>query len=197
MKIDNKETRVGIVEFRAASENDTPDGRLVEGYAALFDSTADLGWFMEIIEPKAFDSADMSDVRALFNHDPNQILARSSNKSLTLSIDERGLKFAFVAPNTTIGNDCLENIRTGLVSQCSFAFTVEKDREEKRNGKTTRIIERVGTVYDVSPVTYPAYPETSVSVRSRFEEKEENQVDDTIKRKNAARKRRLSILKFS
>lgn len=157
-----KEIRAITGEMRASSES-----RTIEGYAALFGQETDLGFFREIILPGAFNGADMTDVRALFNHDPNLILGRTASGTMTLEVDERGLKYRFEAPNTTAGNDLLEMIRRGDVSQSSFAFTVDKeDWEEERGKPALRKIEQFSTLYDVSPVTYPAYTNTTVQARS-------------------------------
>lgn len=144
------------------------EGRTVEGYAAIFDQETDLGYFREIIVSGAFDGCDMSDVRALFNHDPNQILARTASGTMSVSVDEKGLKYRFEMPNTTLGNDLLEMIRRGDVSQSSFAFTVKETSwvEEKYPTPDLRKIIKIERVYDVSPVTYPAYEGTSVQARS-------------------------------
>lgn len=160
--MNKKEYRAITGEMRAA-----PDGRTVEGYAALYNQVADLGYFREMILPGAFDSADMKDVRALFNHEPNNILARTASGTLRLTADERGLRYEFEAPNTTVGNDLLEMIRRGDISQSSFAFSVDKVQWEEESGKPDlRKIERFSTIYDVSPVTYPAYAGTTVQARS-------------------------------
>lgn len=163
-----KEIRTQGAEMRAG------EGRTIEGYAALFNQETDLGYFREVILPGAFDSADMADVRALFNHDPNQILARTASGTMTLEVDERGLKYRFEAPNTTLGNDLMEMIRRGDISQSSFAFTVDKVQWEEERGKPDlRKIERLKTLFDVSPVTYPAYATTTVSARSLEEVRDE------------------------
>lgn len=144
-----------------------PESRTVEGYAAVYNEETDLGFFREMILPGAFDGADMSDVRALFNHNPDGILARTASGTLTLEVDERGLKYRFEAPNTTLGNDLLEMIRRGDISQSSFAFTIDRVAWEEERGKPDlRKIERFAALYDVSPVTYPAYSSTTVSTRS-------------------------------
>lgn len=147
-----------------------PEGRTIEGYAAIFDSETDLGWFIEEIARGAFDGADMSDVVALFNHDPNYPLARTSSKTLVLEVDEKGLKYRFDAPDTTFGEDLLKMIRRGDISQSSFAFTI-KDQEwiERTGTPSKRMIKKIDALYDVSPVTYPAYKETSVTARMRQE----------------------------
>ena len=118
--------------------------------------------------PGAFDGCNMSDVRALFNHDPNQILARTASGTMSVSVDAKGLKYRFEMPNTTLGNDLLEMIRRGDISQSSFAFTVKETSwvEEKYPIPDLRKIIKIEEVYDVSPVTYPAYEGTSVQARS-------------------------------
>jgi len=110
------------------------------------------------------------DVVALLNHDQNFVLARN-NKTLKLEVDHIGLRYEFEAPNTTAGNDLIENLRLGNISKSSFAFTVEQDDWEfKSNEPDKRTITRVKRLFDVSPVTYPAYPDTTVGQRSRQNE---------------------------
>jgi len=159
------ERRTFSCEMRAASDSES---RTVEGYAAVFGSESEELWgFYEVIEPEAFDEADMEDVRALFNHDPNQILARTSSGTMTLSIDQTGFKYRFDMPETTIGNDLLVSIRRGDISQSSFAFTIREDSwEELADGRILRHIRKIAKVYDVAPVTYPAYEATSATNRS-------------------------------
>ena len=161
MKNKNIEKRAATVE--AAQE----ESRMISGYAAVFDSDSeDLGGFTERIERGAFAEAiKVSDVRALFNHDNNMILARTASGTLRIYEDERGLKYEFEAPHTTAGNDVLQMIKRGDINQSSFGFTVEKDSWAKRDGTTYRTINKVKRLYDVSPVTFPAYPEASVAVR--------------------------------
>ena len=161
MKNKNIEKRAATVE--AAQE----ESRTISGYAAVFDSDSeDLGGFTERIERGAFAEAiKISDVRALFNHDNNMILARTASGTLRIYEDERGLKYEFEAPHTTAGNDVLQMIKRGDINQSSFGFTVEQDSWAKRDGTTYRTINKVKRLYDVSPVTFPAYPEASVAVR--------------------------------
>ena len=158
-------------------------GRTVEGYAALYDSETDLGGFREVIERGAFDNADLTDVRALFNHDPNFPLARTKGGTLSLELDDKGLLYRFEAPDTTFGNDLIAMIRSGVISQSSFAFTIENQDWEKREDATPlRRIKEVRAVYDVSPVTYPAYEETSVTARKRdeFKQRQETEPIDLV-----------------
>jgi len=169
----DRETRViaGQVELRADGENDKPK---VRGYASVFNRESEnLGGFHAVIAPGAFDNVLNDDVRALLNHDPNFILARSKNGSGTLSmkVDETGLYYEFDAPDTQAGRDLMESLRRGDIDQSSFSFTVEKDEWEQPNeaeGRklAKRTITKVARLYDVSPVTYPAYPDATVALRS-------------------------------
>ncbi len=163
------------IEKRAATigTTDTESGRTIEGYAALFNSRTEI-WtgFFEEIAPGAFKNAiGKSDVRALFNHDQNRILARTSSGTLQIGEDSKGLWYRFEMPDTTEGNDLLVMIRRGDISQSSFAFTVRASEWiEEADGSTLRVITDCEMLYDVSPVTYPAYQDTSVTARKKAEE---------------------------
>ena len=145
------------------------DSKTIEGIAAVVDSETDLGWYREKISRGAFDNVMKDDVVALFNHDPNFPLARTG-AGLELFLTEEGhLGYRYETPNTSVGRDLAENIRTGVVSKSSFAFTIEEDvwKEEKDNKiPDVRTITKLKRLYDVSPVTYPAYADTSVGARS-------------------------------
>lgn len=163
-KMDKQEIRVFNSEIRAEAE----ESRKVVGYAAVYNSDSEEMWgFKERIAPGAFDSALSDDVRALFNHDPNLLLARTGSGTLTLSADSRGLRYEFEAPDTSAGNDLLVMLKRGDVSQSSFAFTVDEETwTEKAGEMPIRTIVKVKRLYDVSPVTYPAYPDTTVAARN-------------------------------
>lgn len=148
------------VEFRASQENN----REVEGYAVVFNTPTDLGWFTEEIDSHAFDDTDMSNVYLLGNHDENIVLAGTSNNSLRWEIDERGVFQRSNIIDTSLGEDWLKLVKNGLINKQSFAFTIARDGEEwtERNGKEHRIIRKIEKLYDFSLVTYPAYPSTNV-----------------------------------
>lgn len=154
-------------EIRANAES-----RDVDGYALLFNTTSrNLGGFVERIEPSALDGViENSDVMAVLNHDNSRgILARSrfGQGSLTLSADEKGLRYTFSAPHTALGDECLEYLRRGDITQSSFAFTVKEDSWEKQeDGTYIRTIKAFDRLYDVSPVFEPAYFGTEVKCRS-------------------------------
>lgn len=153
------------VELRV-SDGDDPK---ITGYAAKFGKwSVDLGGFTEKIRAGAFDKAlEDSDVRALKNHDPSLLLGRSSSKTLRLSTNTVGLQFELDVPNTTTGRDVVEEIRRKDISGCSFSFTTaEDDWKYNEDGTVQRTIIKIGELFDVGPVTYPAYPDTTVAVRS-------------------------------
>ncbi|OQM39292.1 peptidase [Citrobacter braakii] len=126
-----REIRCYSGEVRAETHNDEPS-RII-GYGSVFDSRSELifGSFREIIRPGAFDDVLQDDVRALFNHDPNFILGRTSAGTLALTVDERGLRYDITAPETqTIRDLVLAPMQRGDINQSSFAFRVARDGEE-------------------------------------------------------------------
>jgi len=147
---------------------------VVSGYAARFNELSEELWgFKEKITQGAFSEAIRgADIRALFNHDPSQIVARTKNNTLKVWEDEYGLRYEFT-PNmkTTAGRDLVEHLRRGDIDQSSFAFSMEGGVEEwdDSGDMPVRILKKIGRLYDVSPVTYPAYPSTSVGLRSAEE----------------------------
>lgn len=164
------------LERRSATiSNINSETRTVEGYAVVFNSQSeDLGFF-ETIAPSAVtvDVINRSDVFALLNHNPDKVLARCryGEGSLSLSIDEKGLKYSFQAPNTELGNELIEHIRRGEIDSSSFAFIVSADEGSEKweniNGTTYRTINKIECLCDVSPVWQPAYSATSVSARAK------------------------------
>lgn len=158
---------IPATEIRAETEGET---RRIVGYAALFNTRSqDLGGFTEIIAPGAFRKAlEKSDIRSLFNHDPNLVLGRTKAGTLRVTEDERGLRIENDLPDTQVARDLEENMRVGNVDQMSFAFRVLKEGQkwEHRDGVLFRTITEVDELYDVSPVTYPAYADTTVALRS-------------------------------
>lgn len=189
-----KEIRNISMEIRAEGES-----RNVSGYAAVFDTESlDLGGFTEIIERGAFDDMiEQSDVFAFFNHDNDKVLARSNKGkgSLKLSVDEKGLRYEFDAPDTEVGNELLAFLRSGDIDQSSFAFTVAEDVWQKTaDGRYLRCIKKFERLYDVSPVWNAAYgAATSVSCRSfdEFKEKEAAELRAAQEAEEAEKKKQL------
>ena len=164
-------------EFRNFGSISNGENRTIEGYAALYNSrSVDLGNFTEEITPGAFDGViEKSTTLALIDHNNSRgILAKNSKGkgSLTLEANEKGLYFRFDAPETELGNELIEYLKRGDISQCSFAFSVSDDHWEKtESGEYVRHIDKIDRLYDVSAVFQPAYPETYVSFAQRSLEK--------------------------
>lgn len=170
------ERRTIGVELRVEKRDDRPPK--IIGHAALFNTLSqDLGGFREQISPGAFAEAiEKDDVRALWNHNPDHVLGRSISGTLILSEDERGLAIEVNPPDTQIARDLLVSIDRGDVSQMSFAFSVKPNGQnwgKDDDGKVVRTLTSV-RLFDVSPVTYPAYQQTDVAVRSLEAWTEEN-----------------------
>ena len=145
--------------------------RKITGYAAVFNrKSEDLGGFVEIIRAGAFRRAiNGADVRALFNHDSNYVIGRTTSGTLTLEENQKGLKFTAIPPDTQWARDLLKSIERGDISQCSFSFRVANEGEkwtESKDGPALREITEFEYICDVGPVTFPAYPQTSVQARS-------------------------------
>ena len=171
--------KIGDIQIRAIDGQEV--SRKVEGYTLLFDVESNYIGYYETIQRGAItqELIDNCDIFALFNHDDDEVLARSNmgSGSLTLTVDEKGLKYEFDAPNTDIGNRLLEHIKRGDISQSSFAFCIDpNDNEaetwESKDGVYFRTIKKIYKVFDVSPVWKPAYADTTVSKRaaSKIEE---------------------------
>ena len=163
---DAEKRTTGTIEVREADG----DEMILEGYASVFNSETDLGAFREVIKPGAFDGVMDNDVRALINHDPNLVLGRTTNGTLELSVDERGLKYKVKLGNQTYARDFYESVKRGDISQSSFAFTIEEQSWNEE--RTVRSIDKVRTLLDVSPVTYPAYSAATVMARDQQPEPE-------------------------
>lgn len=155
--------RRAAIELRAS-------GNKIEGYAAVFGKlSSDLGGFIEKIEPGAFTRslAGKGDVVALYDHDPRNLLGRTSSGTLHLAEDSRGLEFSLDVPNTSLGRDVLELVGRGDVRGASFAFRTAKggDRWTKQDGKPLRILSDLD-LFDVTITPQPAYPDTTIARRS-------------------------------
>ncbi len=185
------------VEFRESDEGGT-----VTGTAAVVEKTTDLGWFEERIEKGAFSDVMKDDVRALKNHDPNLVLARTKSKTLELGLSKKGdLTYSYKTPDRTHAKDLENEIRTGDVDQSSFAFAIKEEKwtwaDQRSDGgkKDLRTIIKFSRLYDVSPVTYPAYESTDVSVAKRsFDQNTKEEIPEKGKSINHY-KRKLKLMK--
>ena len=175
--INEMEIRSFEVELRALTPDPSPDGEgkkpSIEGSAVVYGKKSELlfGMFREVIEAGFFEGALKQDVRALWNHNPDLVLGRTKSGTLKLNDTERSLDVHIDPPDTQVGRDAVTSIKRGDVNQMSFGFTVKQGGDEwkkETDGTSTRTLKRGGCerLFDVSPVTYPAYPQTSVAVRS-------------------------------
>jgi HK97 family phage prohead protease/HK97 family phage major capsid protein len=146
-------------EVRAAGD----DSLVVEGYASNFEVEYDLGYFKESVARGAFDEVMGDDVRFLLNH-TGAPLARTTNGTLELMVDETGLRYRAALADTQDGRDLYKLIKRGDITQSSFAFTIDAD--EWSEDRSTRTITKIGKLLDVSSVTYPASPTTTVAARN-------------------------------
>lgn len=185
------EKRIFNIETRA---EETEEGnQIITGHASMYDTRSEnLGGFYEYIEAGAFtpELIAKSDTRALINHDQNLILGRTTSGTLRLTADEKGLRYEFDVPQTSYGKDLVVSMQRGDINQSSFAFTVSEDEwTTDEAGNNIRTIKKIDRLYDVSPVTYPAYPEANdliVAQRGLATYKEkverENEEKDLVKR---------------
>jgi len=192
------------VQNKPNSEDEEKIVRTIEGHAAVFNEWSEtLGGFFpykERVLPGAFkDSIEKDDIRALFNHNPDYVLGRNKSGTLELKEDEKGLKVIIHPPDTQWARDLLVSIDRGDITQMSFGFIVESDRWGLEDGMDVRELQKV-KLFDVSPVTYPAYPQTDVGVRSMDEvfkkHKDEERQKKAIKAKEKLDlyKRKIEIL---
>ena len=170
------------IEIRSYAEAPTlnEENRTIEGYAIVFDVRSNVmyDWeggrkFVEVIERRAVtdELLNSCDIRALIEHNNQRLLARSNKGqgTLQLEIDEHGLKYRFVSPNTTHGNDIVEMVKRGDINGSSFAFRSLQENvkwEKGTNGVWLRTIQKIDFIRDVTMTADPAYSQTEVSVRS-------------------------------
>ncbi len=161
-----KETRLADVKFE-----ETEGKMTLEGYAIVFNQETLIGdeayGFVEEIDRHALENTLMKDVPMKYNHmDSFLIIARTKNKSLTLSVDNNGLKVHAELLDTQSNQDIYKMVRSGLLDKMSFAFTVEEQSWNKEGKIPKRTITKIGRLYDVSVVDTPAYDSTSIYARS-------------------------------
>jgi hypothetical protein len=186
------------VHVRALPDQPEEEGRIIEGYAFKYDvwSLLIMGWFYEKIARGFLDDIRLNeaDILALFNHNYDKVLARTISRTLTLTNDETGLLYRFEAPNNTTGNDLLESVRRGDIQHSSFSFICKEDKWEYYDeGHDKRTLIKAEEILDVSPVTKPAYLDTTVAQRSYEAFKEEIRKAETYHRREMAR-RKLNLL---
>lgn len=200
MQYEREVRDIALEELRVTGGDGKP--LRFEGYAALFDNlSGDLGGFREKIAPYAFRSAiRKSDTRALFNHDKNHVLGRKSAKTLRMKEDREGLKVTIIPPDTQWARDLAVSVERGDINQMSFGFIAKKDswEEDKKLGAVRTLLE-IERLMDVSLVTFPAYTDTRVAVRSQElwqKEEDPNEIEGEEKSVMAKHRKRLFELKL-
>lgn len=174
------------VEIRCELRSEN-EGRHISGKAVSFDTQSNDIGFIEILHRGCISQEliDSSNIVFLYNHDYNQVIARANKGKGTLNIDLRddGVYFDLDVPNTTMGNDLLENIRLGNITQCSFGFRYANEegayKDEKIDDVWYRNVYKIGQLFDLSAVTYPAYDDTYVNARMQERSKMEDKLKET------------------
>lgn len=180
--MDKKEIRNHLHQVEYRADDTTDNAGLIEGVAAVVNSVTDLGWYKEMIMPGAFDEVLGNDIRCLVNHEDEMILARTKSGTLKVWLDEIGnFRYSYKTPNRSYAKDLEDAIISGDVSQSSFAFTVKEEQwvyASNPGDKDLRKIVKFDQIFDVSPVTFPAYEDTDVAKRSREANKPKDEVVD-------------------
>ncbi len=190
------EMEIRMAELRMAEA--VNEDLLVSGYPVVYDSPTVIFEYegikySEMIKRGALDGADMSDVPFKYNHSSDvMVMARTRNRTLSLVIDEKGLKMTANLARTTAGRDLYELIRRKDIDKMSFAFMVERDSYDVQT--RTRVIEKIKRLGDVSAVDSPAYEKATISVRDYFSARRE--MEERLKSELEIKKRRLIIATY-
>lgn len=175
MKDEKKPLEQRSYMFEVRAEQDEEQGSIITGRPIVYDSRTDLGWFDEIIEAGALDKADLTDVRFLVNHDTSRIpLARSrrnnGNSTMMLTVDSEGMeiKVNLDTENNSEARALYSAVERNDITGMSFMFSVRDEKWEDIDSEhPTRRITQIGTVVEVSAVTFPAYQSTEIYARSK------------------------------
>lgn len=159
------------METRNLNTDFTVEDNVVEGYALCFNSPSkDLGGFVEVIQPEALKGLDLTDVRALLNHNWEQVIGYTKSGTLVLEVDEVGLRYMIELPNTSFANDLKESLRRGDISGSSFAFNAEDGdtwKLDKSTGLYLRSIHKINHISEISVVSLPAYDSADAGLALR------------------------------
>ena len=180
--------------FEARAERDDQGGSIIVGRPIVYDQMTDLGWFDEIIERGALDKANLQDVRFLVNHDTSKIpLARSrknnknSTMQLTVDAEGMGIRVTLDTENNADARSLYSAVERGDLSGMSFMFSIDDEEwENLESDHPTRHIRKIGTVVEVSAVTFPAYEQTEISTRCKQELDSARSAVDTARQQQRA-----------
>lgn len=166
--------------------NDEAAEKIISGYFIVFNSETELyeGCFEEIA-PESFDNVDLSDVRAIIDHETSKVLGRTKSGTLTLSVDVKGVYGEIkVNENDTEAMNLYSRVQRGDVDQCSFGFSILDEAMETRDDGSYKFTIKAIELFEVSVVTFPAYADTAVEARSK-------QIENMEKRELLAKKSKL------
>lgn len=201
----NKEIRAFTFEVRA--DQNEEHGHFLSGRPIVYDARTDLGWCDEIIENGALEGADLKDVRFLINHNTDMIpLARSrnnnENSTMQMVVDENGMEIRvdLDIENNTEAKSLYSAVERGDLDGMSFMFTVDSDKwEDVESDHPTRTITKLGKIFEVSAVTFPAYEQTSITARGLSDAldsaKESLESERAAKRAIEVQKQKIRILR--
>ena len=186
-----------LVSFGAEKKDDNEEKSYkISGYASTFDTytlfEVDGIEYKERIDSHAFDNADMSDVIMQYDH-TGKVFARTSNGTLSVSVDERGLKVEADLSTTEASRELYDEIASGLIIKMSFAFKVSEEHYDSNSH--TRVVDKISKVYDVSAVSIPANPDTEIFARSAFFDGviEKDKAERLEQTRKEAEKRKLKL----
>src|SRR5690625_1747841 len=190
MKIENRQMYFDA-EFKTRSEGEE---KYLEGYFIKYGVETELSrGFYEEIQRGAVDRSLSSDIRCLFNHDSAVVLGRTSNNTLELRSDDVGLYGRVkINPNDKQANDIYARIERGDINACSFGFIPKDEDIEHREDGTVKFIVRDAELIEVSPVTFPAYPQTVVNARKKDAEQDKQRIFNA---KKEQLRRKLNVIK--
>ena len=171
----NKEVQRRSSSFEVRADQDDQGGNIITGRPIVYDKMTDLGWFDEIIERGALDKTNLQDVRFLVNHDTSKIpLARSrknnKNSTMQLTVDDEGMaiRVTLDTENNADARALYSAVQRGDISGMSFMFSInDEEWQNLESDHPTRRIKEIGTVVEVSAVTFPAYEQTEISTRCK------------------------------
>lgn len=158
----------------------------IGGYFILFEDETELyDGIFEKIDARALDNTLNNDIRCLFNHDTAQVLGRNKSKTLTLTKDEKGLYGeVHINPNDTDAVNVLERVKRGDIDQASFGFNILDEEQRLDENDNLHVVLKEIDLHEISVVTFPAYPNTSISARSK-------QRDELVKERLNLRKAKM------
>lgn len=169
------EIRSTGVDLQAITRNDAgTTTKQIQGYAIMFDTeSVDLGGFTEVIKQSSLDAIDLSDVKLIYAHENNSILARQSAGNLTTKVDDKGLFFVATLNDSTLANDVYEDIKVGNLRGMSFGFTIPAGGDtwaRRPDGTLLHTVNKIGEVTELTITAYPAYQDTSVELKRSAEQ---------------------------